>query len=249
MIRHSSSFSISLVVHIIILVLALFIYNYALSDKHEKRIAVDVSKCIMNCDCGCMPKAEKEVLKETPKLQKPVEKKVQKKTEKKPVKNEPKKLPEPKEKDVLLTKAVAKQQMPEPEQMRESLENETLQEELIEKTEDEQQPVKAEDEVTSEEAKKAIQRRYINENVSKIAQMIKDNLYYPMRARKRGIEGKVVVKFTLLKNSEIKDVMITKHSHDILDASALKTIENLQGKLPSPMEDIVLEVPINYRLD
>ncbi|WP_345980533.1 TonB family protein [Sulfurimonas sp. HSL3-2] len=248
MIRHSSSFSISLVVHIIILVLALFIYNYALSDKHEKRIAVDVSKCIMNCDCGCLPKVEKEAEKEAPKLQKPVEKKALKKVEKKPVKKEPKKVLEPEETMSVTSEKAVVEEKPEPEEISDPVDTKVLNAEspLADKK---LELTNAQDEVTSEEAQKAIQRRYINENESKIAQMIKDNLYYPQRAQKRRIQGMIVVKFTLLKNREIKDVIITKHSHDILDKSALRTIQNLQGKLPAPMEDIVLVVPINYRLN
>jgi protein TonB len=78
--------------------------------------------------------------------------------------------------------------------------------------------------------------------------MLQENFYYPLSARKRGIQGEVVVKFTLLKNSSIKDIIIIKSSQGLLDSAAQKTIEALDGKLPAPSEDLVLELPINYRL-
>ncbi|WP_345993539.1 TonB family protein [Sulfurimonas sp. HSL-1716] len=260
MIRHSSSFSISLIFHILVLVFAVLMYNYASSQREKRRVAVDLSRCVMNCECGCMPKAE-EKIKQTPpkpkeppkkKIEKKIKKKIEKKTVKKVAKKEPKKVlvkktPEkPIEKEVkkiVETKEVVEKTPPPAAST--SVEEEAPQEKVPVEKED----TAKQEEQKLQERKRTLQKRYINENLQKIVQMLKDNLYYPTRARKRGIEGDVVVKFTLLKNSEIKDVTIIKHSHDILDSSAVKTIENLQGKLPAPSEEMVLEVPINYRLN
>ncbi len=228
--------------------MALLIYNYASSTKHNKPIAIDLSKCVIDCDCGCMAKKE-EVKKETPKPKKVIEKKLQKRVVKKKVekkavvKKEPvKKVSQPKVKKVVMTKEVLDE--PKPEPVETSVEEEVQQDEppLT------QQEPSEQDVVQEELRKSSAAQKYVNDHLSEIIRMLKQNLYYPDNARKRRLQGDVVVKFTLLKNRDIKDVIITKHSHDILDASAVKTIENLQGRLPAPVDDMVLEVPINYRL-
>ncbi|MBU0631788.1 energy transducer TonB [bacterium] len=242
MIRHGSSFSISLAFHVLVVLLVVFLYNYVSAQMPPKRVSVNLSTCTIDCGCGCMPSVEKKpkeavVPKEEPK-------KVEKKTLKK---KELKKVPHVTTKERVATNEVQEEIAPESKAQEtqdvQSAEAPALVSE--EKAED----TSIEDAKRLQEYKKAMQKQYVNENLSKIIQMLKENLFYPLRARKRGIEGDVVVKFTLLKNSNIKDVMIVKHSNDILDASAIHTIQNLQGKLPAPVEEMVLEVPINYRLN
>jgi protein TonB len=89
---------------------------------------------------------------------------------------------------------------------------------------------------------------YKNNNLAKIAKLLQENLYYPRRARKRGIEGKVVVRFRLLKDATVEDIEIVSSEHAILSRGAKKTIENLSGKFPRPEDELTLNVPINYFL-
>ena len=74
----------------------------------------------------------------------------------------------------------------------------------IEKTIEKEEPkvifIEEAVEVESSSQKSArLEKEYIDENVLKIRELISDNLYYPRSARKRGIVGDVLVKFTLLK--------------------------------------------------
>lgn len=242
MIRHGSSFSISLVFHIFVVLLVVFLYNYVSAHTTPKRLLVNLSTCTIDCGCGCIASVEKK-----PK-ERVVPKEEPKKAEKKAVvKKEVKQVPKVQTKETVATNEVKEEVTPE-SKLEETAEMQSAEAPVI-VSEEKAEDTSIEDAKRLQDYKKAMQKQYVNENLSKIIQMLKENLYYPIRARKRGIEGDVVVKFTLLKNSNIKDVMIIKHSNDILDASALRTIQNLQGKLPAPVEEMVLEVPINYRLN
>ena len=258
MVRRSSSFFISLFIHVAVIALVIFLYNYI--SNAPKRVSMNLSKCTFNCGCGMgeTEKKPKEVLQPQAHPKQKQEKKVVKKEEKKVVKkSEPKK------------EVVKKEIQPEPKkviatnEVKESVQTASVDVKTDEKPHEEQKESSSELSQVSEqkgvddsledakrqnERQVAMQKRYINENLSKIARMLRENLYYPLRARQRGLQGDVVVKFTLLKNSDIKEIMVVKHSYDILDASAVKTIENLRGKLPAPLEDLVLEVPIKYQL-
>lgn len=91
-------------------------------------------------------------------------------------------------------------------------------------------------------------KEYVDNNKELIIELLKNNLYYPRSARKRGIVGEVVVKFTLTKDALVHTLEIISSKSDILSRGALKTINNLSGKFPAPKEEIILIVPINYSL-
>ena len=90
--------------------------------------------------------------------------------------------------------------------------------------------------------------KYLEEHLKVIAQLLRKYLYYPKRARKRRIEGKVHVEFTLLKNGTIEGINVIKGSKDILNRAAVTTIKKLSGKVPKPTESITIEIPIVFRL-
>jgi protein TonB len=92
------------------------------------------------------------------------------------------------------------------------------------------------------------QQEYKNNNLAKIAQLLKENLYYPRRARKRGIEGEVKVSFVIHKDAQLSDIKVLSSSSDILSRAAIKTLENLSGKFPKPSQELTLTVPIGYYL-
>ncbi len=95
---------------------------------------------------------------------------------------------------------------------------------------------------------KSKEKIYIEQNINKIASLIRENLYYPRRARKRGIEGTVVVKFFLHKDGSVSDTHVISSQSAILGRAALKTITKLSGEFPKPLEELTLTVPINYEL-
>ena len=102
-----------------------------------------------------------------------------------------------------------------------------------------------EEKITSKEN---VAKKYIQDNISKIAKLLQENLYYPRRARKKGITGEVIVKFTLELDSSVNNIKIITSNKEILSRAAIKTIQDLSGEFPSPKEQLTIEVPINYSL-
>jgi TonB family protein len=69
---------------------------------------------------------------------------------------------------------------------------------------------------------------------------------YPVLARRRGIEGKVVVAFTITKQGEVKEAVITRSSgFALLDKAALNSVRKAA---PFPYLPDRIVVPIVYKL-
>ena len=95
---------------------------------------------------------------------------------------------------------------------------------------------------------KRLEQEYISEHIRKISQLLSENLYYPRSARKRNIQGAVIVKFTLSTSALAYNIEIVSSKNEILSRAAIKTIEDLSGSFPRPSEELVLHVPITYKL-
>ena len=95
---------------------------------------------------------------------------------------------------------------------------------------------------------KSPEEAYIEEHLAEIVALLQENIYYPRRARKRGIEGKVLIRFTLSKNAEVSEIHVLSSKSDILSRGAIKTIENIEDKLPKPKQKLTFNVPISYSL-
>jgi len=256
MIRHSSSFFISLVIHIILLVLVIITYKTYYSTKKEvceTRICVELRALESKKDIK-KPIVKHKKIKQKKKLKKkPKEKKKIKKIKK------IKKLKEKKKKFVT--------KVPKVPIVKEIIEPKIIKEEVIKKTITETQikepAVVKEPEVVIVKPKKKtkqeldnerkiekerITKVYVNLNTQKISKLLKENLYYPRSARKRGITGKIMVKFRLKTNASIENIVVINSNSEILSRAAIKTIKKLSGKFPKPQEDIDLHVPIGYSL-
>ena len=94
----------------------------------------------------------------------------------------------------------------------------------------------------------APEKEYIDENIAKIIALLKDNLYYPRRARKRGIQGEVLVRFTLSSKAEISNIEVLSSSSEVLSRGAIQTINNVNNILPKPKQEITFDTPISYTL-
>ena len=89
---------------------------------------------------------------------------------------------------------------------------------------------------------------YIEAHIDEIMALLRNNLYYPRMARKRHMEGRVLVRFELHENGEIRNIEVIEAECDILANAAVTTIERLEGKFPRPEEALTLDVPIIYQL-
>lgn len=73
--------------------------------------------------------------------------------------------------------------------------------------------------------------------------------WYPYTARRRGLEGMVLVKVTLSADGTLSAVTIIRSSgHSILDESALGLIRNISPFRHNTGREISIELPIEYRL-
>jgi protein TonB len=89
---------------------------------------------------------------------------------------------------------------------------------------------------------------YIDKNIEKIRELIAQNIYYPRKARRRHIEGKVILRFRLTTDGVIKDVTVVSSEHDVLSYAAKQILILIEDKVPKPKEDITLTLPIIYKL-
>ncbi|MBN2817064.1 MAG: TonB family protein [Campylobacterales bacterium] len=179
-----------------------------------------------------------------------------KSVEKKIVSKSPLKLKEPPVKEIFnqqkqeLTKSLDK---PVEEEILERSDQDTVIED-IEKIADEEPETLPVSKASPIEEKKLTQPRktaqelYIDENLAEITKLLQEHLYYPRSARKRGIEGEVLVKFFLSKSAEVKGIEVLSSQHSILSKGAIETIESLSGVFPMPKEALELTIPINYSL-
>lgn len=92
------------------------------------------------------------------------------------------------------------------------------------------------------------QKEYLDQHLAKIVALLQDNLYYPRMARKRHIEGEVLVAFRLEGDGTVHDLRIKRHAREILDRAAVETVSSLSGKLPHPENPLSIEVPIRFVL-
>lgn len=233
MIRHSSSFLISLFFHIVLAVLLFYTWkNVPIFHKKEIEKKITIPLCCL-------------IQKETKKIIIPP-----KQIQRKEIKEVPlKKIKLPKKKQI--TKPIIKKKKPVkkeiPKQIKpvQKVQETKLVQTIIPKVIDNE---KIKDQERKAREKK-LKQEYIHAYMQKIVKLLSQNLYYPRSARKRGITGEVIVKFILSTNAIVTLSKVVESKSDILSRAAIKTIEDLSGKFPKPNEELILEVPISYKLN
>ena len=246
--KNFSSFIVSIFIHSIILLLFFFSYTtiQKILEQHKKK---ETTLCIKLNNCIVTPKntsLQKSSLIKEP-IKKIKNKKVQKKTftKKKKLKKTTKHIlptPKPKPKKITKTpkKTVKKQSLKTTVKKqrrktdhKESLHvNSLLQQKKIKEKQQEQ----------------SYKQIYIDKNLHKIRELIKENLYYPRKARRRHIEGKVILKVTISKQGTIKNIDIISSDHTILTHAAKQIFILIEDQIPKPKKEITLTVPISYKL-
>lgn len=90
---------------------------------------------------------------------------------------------------------------------------------------------------------------YVKVNFTHIRDIIQKNIAYPHIARKRGLEGKVVVSFIVCADGEAQDITITESSgFEILDRSAVEAVRKA-SPFPKPPVKAALIIPVVYKLN
>jgi len=263
--KHLSSFLSSILLHAIILFGAYLLYQHTISvvnkkeEKKEKKICINLKQCIA---------------KTNSKLKKPILKKTQQKTTKKKQphkKNKPKKKKKPikRKKKIIHKKKIIKQKKPIKKIKHKKIQKKPLKKKDIKSDATEKKPqiapkpsikkVKTTNNAVITpipkktytkkiKPKKTYTQEYLDRYLSRIHNLIAENIYYPRKARRRKIEGKVVLKFKILQSGDIKDIYVVSSSHSILSKAAKRTIEEISSSVPKPKEEITLTLPIEFKL-
>jgi TonB family protein len=85
--------------------------------------------------------------------------------------------------------------------------------------------------------------------ISSFVDRIESLKHYPYIARRRGIQGTVLIFVHLNKNGELKDVVLRKSSgHEILDMSAVELIKKATPFRHGYHSNLKIEIPITYKL-
>lgn len=241
MIRHTPSFFISIIVHSLLFGMFFYTYTYVRSlpsDKSDEEICLKLQ---------CFEPEKKKPVEEKVKPQEYTPPKIKQKIEKPKVEKPKIKerlqtiVPEP------LSVPVIQEKEEEIKEDLQEIDTEAVEEEIIEPD----TTVENKEVVTTQsEEEKAVAReeQYISEHIKEIVKLLSENLYYPRSARKRGIVGKVLVKFSLSSDATVSSIEVLSSKSEILSRAAIKTIEDLSGEFPKPHEELILHVPIEYEL-
>lgn len=86
-----------------------------------------------------------------------------------------------------------------------------------------------------------------------IMEFIRTRLRYPAHARRTGIQGTVDMVFTITKEGNVDDIVVTKGVHVSLDKESVRIIRLLKFRNP-PMingesQDMCVRMPIKYKLN
>lgn len=233
MIRHKRSFFISVAIHLSLFVFLVFAWDSYIAKTEIKDEKISIKLCNVEIPSVVEEVKEPKVV-ETPKQELPKKTQEIKKTT--PNRVEIAQVKPPKKEELEATK-IENQKEYKPQVQQE------IQQQIKSQKEE---PVIAKKEVVLPKEDK--EEEYIKVNIQKIAELIAENLHYPVSARRKGISGLVIVKFSLNMEAKISNIEIVESSHEILSLAAKQTIEELCGKFPKPKEEVTLRVPINYGL-
>lgn len=89
-----------------------------------------------------------------------------------------------------------------------------------------------------------------DEVFSKIKRAIDRKNKYPPMARKRELEGEVIVEFIIGKDGKVANIKVTKPcSHNLLNEAAMIAIRKAQSDFPTLSFTAKVEIPIIYELE
>jgi len=99
-------------------------------------------------------------------------------------------------------------------------------------------------------SKEHAQEMFLKEKLSVISSIIQKNISYPPLARKMGWEGKVIICIHLRSDGTLEDVKIERSSgYDLLDRDALETVKKVAHLFPRPPVDVIVRLPVSYKLE
>ena len=231
----TKGFGISVAVHAILFFTFFFIASYTQSEK--KIIALDFS--IMDGNQSVVSKG-KNIVAEAKKVKAVKSKPRPKPLEKKKPIDKPKK---PEVKEELTTEPASEvvEKTEVIEEVEQQPDTETVDQDMLAQT------VNVNSNSTTDNAAAAAKAQYMEQHFAYIKKMIEKEFVYPRIARRRGLEGKVVVSFVICEDGSVHGVKIIESSgHKILDKNAIACIKRATP-FPPPPARAELVFPIIYK--
>lgn len=82
---------------------------------------------------------------------------------------------------------------------------------------------------------------------------ISEHIRYPQTAKEKGIEGRVIVQFTVDKTGQVRDAQVVRSIEPSLDAEAIRVVESMPLWKPGTQDgkpvDVRYTIPVNFNLD
>lgn len=98
-------------------------------------------------------------------------------------------------------------------------------------------------------APEVMKQVYLKEHFAYIRKIVQQKLGYPVIARRRGWEGKVIISFIVCRDGYVRDVTIKEGSgFELLDKNAIVAVQEA-SPFPRPPVEAQLIIPINYSLN
>lgn len=87
---------------------------------------------------------------------------------------------------------------------------------------------------------------------STVGQFLAKNIKYPVRAQEEGIQGRVIVNFTIDKTGKVVNPRVPASVNELLDAEALRVVRAMPdwkpGKQRGEAVDVMMNIPVEFRL-
>lgn len=234
----TKGFGISVAVHAMFFFTFFAAATYTQSEK--KVIALDFS--IMDGNQSVVSKG-KNIVAEAKKVKAVKSKPKPKPVEKKKPVDEPKK---PEVKEELTTEPASEvvektEVIEEPKQI-DQPDTETMDQEMLAQTDN------ANSNSTTDNSAAAARAKYVKQHFAYIKERIEKEFVYPRIARRRGMEGKVIVSFVICEDGTVHGVKIVESSgRKILDNNAIACVKRA-APFPPPPTRAELVFPIVYKL-
>ncbi len=88
---------------------------------------------------------------------------------------------------------------------------------------------------------------------AKLYEFLRENIQYPKECIEKGIEGKVYVKFVVMKDGSISNITILKPAHKLLNEEAIRVVGLMPKWNPGQINDDVVNsfytLPITFLVD
>ncbi len=215
--RYFNSFFITLFLYIVVIASFLSFDKKIIINEKEDTKKLSLNYIEIKEEKKVVKKVKEEIKKEEPKIQK------KKEPIKKQVKKEEKKTlkKEPGKKEVV-------KKIKQPEEKKDVFKK-IKEENILSKPAINQEKV------------------YIDKNLLLIRKLIQENIVYSKRAKRFNIQGVVKVKFKILKEGGVAEVVILQ-GHKLLQKSTIEAINSASKSFPIVPKDLIITLPVEYKL-